>query len=200
MRKIGIMGGTFDPIHLGHLIAAETARTSCGLDEVWFIPSFLPPLKSHEPGEHSELRLQMVQEAISGNPHFRALDIELARGGLSYSIDTVLELRHLHPQDSFSYIIGADRVNDLPGWHRIEELAERVAFIGLNREGTEAEAGALPDSLQQRLTFVDMPPIGISSTAIREAIQAGVSFRYLVPEAVFHFITRRGLYGARSND
>ncbi|ANY70100.1 nicotinate (nicotinamide) nucleotide adenylyltransferase [Paenibacillus sp. BIHB 4019] len=200
MRKIGIMGGTFDPIHLGHLIAAETARTSCGLDEVWFIPSFLPPLKSHEPGEHSELRLQMVQEAIKGNPHFRAMDIELARGGLSYSIDTVLELRQLHPHDSFSYIIGTDRINDLSGWHRIEELAERVAFIGLNREGTESEAGELPDYLQQRLTYINMPPIGISSTAIREAIQAGGSFRYLVPEAVFHFITGRGLYGARSND
>ncbi|MGO4109962.1 nicotinate-nucleotide adenylyltransferase [Paenibacillus sp. YAF4_2] len=194
MRRIGIMGGTFDPIHIGHLIAAEAARDSLGLDEVWFIPTYHPPLKDNQPGVSSELRLQMVQEALGGNPSFKALDIELQRGGMSYSIETVLELKKRHPDDAFSYIIGSDRINDLPKWHRIQELTELITFIGLEREGTPVQLEQLPDDLRQRVTMSAMPPIGISSTDIRSRVQSGRSIEYLVPDTVHQFIKRRGLY------
>lgn len=194
MGRIGIMGGTFDPIHIGHLIAAETAYDQCGLDEVWFIPSFLPPLKNNEPGENSDLRFQMVLEAVHANPSFQANDMELRRGGMSYSIDTALELKRQYPSDTWCYIIGSDRINDLPQWHRIEELAAIVTFIGIEREGTPVDISSLPAFLQERLTLIAMPPIGISSTDIRSRVRSGHSIQYLVPESVHQFIKRRGLY------
>ncbi|MFX3635711.1 MAG: nicotinate-nucleotide adenylyltransferase [Candidatus Pristimantibacillus sp.] len=194
MSRIGIMGGTFDPIHIGHLIAAETARDQCGLDEVWFIPSFLPPLKENEPGVNSDLRFQMVLDAVHANPSFQANDMELRRGGMSYSIDTALELKHQHPDDTLCYIIGSDRINDLPQWHRIEELAAIVTFIGIEREGTPVDIRSLPVFLQERITLIAMPPIGISSTDIRGRVRSGHSIQYLVPDSVHQFIKRRGLY------
>ncbi|ACT02649.1 nicotinate-nucleotide adenylyltransferase [Paenibacillus sp. JDR-2] len=194
MNRIGIMGGTFDPVHTGHLIAAEAARDGCGLDEVWFIPTYQPPLKDNQPGASSKLRLQMVQEALGGNPAFKALDIELERGGMSYSIDTVLELKKRYPDKAFSYIIGSDRINDLPKWHRIEELAELITFIGLEREGTAVQLDELPEYLRRRVTMAAMPPIGISSTEIRSRVYAGRSIAYLVPDTVQQFIKGRGLY------
>ncbi|MUT66280.1 nicotinate-nucleotide adenylyltransferase [Paenibacillus sp. NEAU-GSW1] len=194
MSSIGIMGGTFDPIHIGHLIAAETALELCELDEVWFIPSFKPPLKDHAPGVDSDIRYRMVEEAIGQNPSFHAVDIELRRGGMSYSVDTAIELKRLHPQHSFSYIIGSDRINDLQQWHRIEELAELVSFIGLEREGTPAEPDRLPGFLQERLRIVPMPAIGVSSTDIRNRVKAGRSIRYLAPDAVELIIKERALY------
>ncbi|MFF2482786.1 nicotinate-nucleotide adenylyltransferase [Paenibacillus sp. NPDC058071] len=194
MAAIGIMGGTFDPIHIGHLIAAETALDRSGLEEVWFIPTYMPPLKDGKPGADGELRLQMVEEAIRPHAAFRAVDIELTRGGTSYSVDTATALTSLYPQHTFAYIIGSDRVNDLPSWHRIEELASLVTFIGLEREGTEARLGGLPGYLQEQLTLVAMPPIGVSSTDIRERVRTGRSIRYLVPDAVNELIRRRGLY------
>lgn len=194
MRKVGIMGGTFDPIHIGHLIAAETARDRCELDEVWFIPSFLPPLKDSEPGVNSDLRFQMVLEAVDGHASFRALDMELTRGGMSYSIDTAQELKRQYPEDSFFYIIGSDRINDLLQWHRIEELISLVSFIGLEREGIPVEISRLPAYIKDRLAIVTMPPIGISSTEIRNNVHMGRSIQYLVPDSVHQFIKRRGLY------
>ncbi|MCM3626569.1 nicotinate-nucleotide adenylyltransferase [Paenibacillus glycanilyticus] len=194
MSRIGIMGGTFDPVHIGHLIAAEAARDGCGLDEVWFIPTYQPPLKDNQPGASSELRFQMVKEALGGNPAFKALDVELRRGGMSYSIDTVLELKRHYPDAAFSYIIGSDRINDLPKWHRIEELAELITFIGLEREGTALQLGELPEYIRQRITMAAMPPIGISSTDIRSRAQSGRTIAYLVPDTVHQFIKRRGLY------
>ncbi|MBD2872721.1 nicotinate-nucleotide adenylyltransferase [Paenibacillus arenilitoris] len=194
MSKIGIMGGTFDPVHIGHLIAAETARDACGLDEVWFIPSSGPPLKAHEPGVAGRRRYEMVCEAIAGNPAFRALDIELERGGVSYSYDTALELKHRYPEHSFSYIIGSDRINDLPRWHEIGELAKLVAFIGLERPGEAIRAEALPEYLTARIRVIPMPAIGISSTAIRTRLGEGQSVQYLVPDAVLGYIRRFKLY------
>ncbi|MCU6709546.1 nicotinate-nucleotide adenylyltransferase [Paenibacillus sp. J5C_2022] len=200
MRHIGIMGGAFDPIHTGHLLAAEAARDGAGLDEVWFIPSAVSPLKANEPGMSGEQRYEMVCEAIKGNEAFRALDLELHRGGVSYSIDTVTELQSRYPDCSFAYIIGSDRIHDLHRWHRIGELAERIAFIGLERPSDALRTEALPNWLKERLTMVDMPAIGISSTAIRQRLAEGRSVRYAVPEPVYQYIRRHKLYEARRND
>ncbi|MDQ0059248.1 nicotinate-nucleotide adenylyltransferase [Paenibacillus harenae] len=200
MSKIGIMGGTFDPVHTGHLLAAEKAREQCGLQEVWFIPSYMPPLKANEPGVSSEHRYGMVEAAVATNDAFRVLDIELKRGGISYSYDTVSELIKRYPGRSFAYIIGSDRINDLCKWHRIEELAELVTFIGLERPAEPAQPGQLPSFLKQRLTIVEMPPIGISSTDIRNRLTAGHSVQYMVPDTVLEYIRRYGLYESRADD
>jgi len=196
MKRVGLMGGTFDPIHIGHLLAAETAREQCGLDEVWFIPSRTPPLKSGAPSASGEDRLEMVRLAIAGHPAFKALDLELRRPGISYSIDTVYELSARCPGCSFAYIIGGDRVNDLPRWHRIGELAEIVSFIGVARPGHPVDIGALPEMLRGRVRVIPMPQLDISSSGIRELRREGRSIRYLVPDGVHDFIVRKGLYGS----
>lgn len=200
MAKIGIMGGTFDPIHIGHLIAAETARDACGLDEVWFIPTSGPPLKESGPRVAAESRYDMVCAAIRDHDGFRVDDMELRRGGVSYSYDTVKELGRRHPEHSFAYIIGSDRVNDLHQWHAIEELASLVFFIGLERPSEKAEPTSLPPFLREKVTIVPMPAIGISSTAVRNRLADGRSVRYLVPEAVHQLIRRHGWYGTVGND
>lgn len=196
MFKVGIMGGTFDPIHCGHLLAAESAREACELDEVWFIPANCPPLKGGKPGADGAVRLEMVRLAIGGNPCFRAMDTELRRGGVSYSVDTAATLQQEYPDREFYYIVGSDRINDLPSWHRIEELAAIVRFIGLERPGAKPEPDGLPEYLRQRISFVEMPQIDISSTDIRRRRSEGRSIRYLVPDAVYHFMIRNGLYEA----
>ncbi len=196
MKKVGIMGGTFDPIHYGHLLAAETAREQGGLAEVWFIPSFVPPLKASDPGAASEQRYEMACLATEDHSAFRVLDIELKRGGVSYSYDTVSELAGLYPDVSFFYIIGSDRINDLSSWHRIEELAALIGFIGLERPGEPVLLDSLPAYLRRSITLAQMPGIGISSTLIREKLAAEQSIRYLVPDAVAGYIRRHGLYEA----
>jgi len=194
VSKIGIMGGTFDPIHIGHLIAAESAREQCGLHEVWFIPSYGPPLKANEPGVSGQRRYEMVCGAIESNMAFRALDIELLRGGVSYSYDTIIELQGRYPDHSFSYIIGSDRINDLPQWHQIEQLAARITFIGLERPGNSVNITALPIFLQERISLIHMPAIDISSTVIRSKVNARQSVQYLVPDSVNSYMRRYNLY------
>ena len=193
MKRTGLMGGTFDPIHIGHLLAAEAAREAASLDEVWFVPSPVPPHKP-QPGASGEHRRAMVERAIGGHPAFRIEDMELARGGVSYTFDTVAALQKEHPDRSFCWIVGTDMMNDLPNWHRIEELAERISFVCLGRQGEESEERNLPEYLRKRLIPASMPPIGISSTEIRRRVKAGRTIRYQVPEAVREYLERWRLY------
>ncbi|BFH61376.1 MULTISPECIES: nicotinate-nucleotide adenylyltransferase [Paenibacillus] len=192
--KVGIMGGTFDPIHIGHLLAAEAARDSFGLDEVWFMPSHIPPHKE-QAGASGEDRLGMVAEAISDHPCFRTLDIEIRRGGVSYTIDTVKEIRGSFEDIEFHFIIGADMVNYLPKWEGIEELVNLMSFIGVGRPGSTLNLAALPPYLHGKVLLADMPQVDISSTEIRERLATGHSIRYMVTDSVYDYIRRRGLYG-----
>ncbi|SDT33933.1 nicotinate-nucleotide adenylyltransferase [Paenibacillaceae bacterium GAS479] len=200
MRKIGLMGGTFDPIHIGHLVAAERSMEACGLEEVWFIPNAGPPLKDRAPGASPEERQLMVELAVKEHPAFRVLDLELKRGGVSYTYDTIEELQRLNSETEFHWIIGTDRILDLPRWHRIEELAARIRFIGVDRPdevGRPSDLGempALPERLQERVIRVPIPQLAISSTAIRTRIGAGLSVRYLVPDAVQRYLIEKELY------
>ncbi len=194
MIKVGLMGGTFDPIHYGHLLAAESAREACGLDEVWFIPAGHPPLKPNAPLASGEQRLEMVYRAIDFQPHFRALDLELGRDCTSYTFDTVTELQRLYPGREFSFIIGADRVNDLAQWHRIEELAQSVSFIAVERPGTPMRLEQVPEAVRSKLKRCEMPLLDISSTDIRQRRIEGRSIRFLTPDKVFQFIQRNHLY------
>jgi len=194
MRKVGIMGGTFDPIHIGHLIAALRAMECASLDEVWFIPTASPPLKPNNPLATEQQRLEMVKLAIQREPRFRVLDIELHRGGTSYSIDTVNYLREHYAEHDFYYIVGSDRIHDLPQWHRAEELLQMIGFIGLNRPSEPLELDRLPGRWQSKLTLASMPLIDFSSTDIRKRANEGLPLRYYVTDEVEQFIRRYQLY------
>ncbi|OMC79905.1 nicotinate (nicotinamide) nucleotide adenylyltransferase [Paenibacillus odorifer] len=192
--KVGIMGGTFDPLHIGHMMAAEAARDTYGLQEVWFMPSHIPPHK-HEAGVSGEDRLAMVQEAVKNHEAFCTLDWEVVRGGVSYTYETIRHLQEEYPHFDLYFIIGADMVQYLPKWNEIEELVQRLTFIGVGRPGTPLDLDALPDFIAKKVLLADMPLVDISSTMLRERAAAGKSIRYMVPEAVFDYVQRSGLYG-----
>lgn len=194
--RIGIMGGTFDPIHSGHLIAAESVRTSQQLDEVWFMPTFVPPHKSNAPEATPDDRMNMVRLAVEDNPFFHPFDYELRKGGVSYSIETMTDLYDQYPQHTFSYIIGGDMVQYLPNWVRIEELVHLVRFIGLHRPGYTVDLASLPDYIAHVVTMTEMPSFDISSTYIRDRCHKGLSIRYCVPNLVEAYIRERKLYEA----
>lgn len=191
-RRIGIMGGTFDPIHCGHLLAAEQAREQAELDEVWFLPAGVPPHKRHEQITAAHHRLRMVELAIANHPAFRVNRCELERSGPSYTFDTIRALTEEHPNEQFFFIIGGDMVNSLHQWHRFPELIQLVRFIGLHRPGSVWD----PQQLAAFVTYVEMPLWDVSSSLIREKVKAGRSIRYFVPQAVERYIKENGLYGA----
>lgn len=193
-KRIGIMGGTFDPIHTGHLVAAESAKHGAVLDEVWFMPVYVPPHKSHAPEASPEERMEMVRLAVEPVNYFRSCDYEMQKGGVSYSYDTVCELKRMYPDSKFSYIIGADMVEYLPKWHKINELARMITFIGLRRPGFSDDLSILPADLRQAVTIVPMPLLDISSTQIRQRIKRKDSVRFLVPESVYQHMKGMGLY------
>lgn len=192
--KVGILGGTFDPLHIGHMMAAEAARDTYGLQEVWFMPSHIPPHK-HKAGVSGADRLAMVQETVENHDAFRTLDWEVTRGGVSYTIDTIRGLQEKYPHIDFYFIIGADMVQYLPKWQGIEELVQRLTFIGVGRPGTPLDLKALPTHIAEKVLLADMPLVDISSTMLRERAAEGKSIRYMVPEAVFDYVQRSGLYG-----
>ncbi|TFE31626.1 nicotinate-nucleotide adenylyltransferase [Cohnella luojiensis] len=193
MLRIGLLGGTFDPVHNGHLLAAQAAHEAAKLDEVWFIPTLMPPHKS-QPGADGDKRRQMLEAAIAGNPVFRVEDIELRREGTSYTIDTVTALQDQHPEVQFYWIVGSDMVSDLPNWRKIDELADRLSFIGLERPDQAGDDSLLPSFIRRRLHRAAMPPMGISSSEIRRRCKEGRSIRYMVPDPVLEFIQRNELY------
>jgi nicotinate-nucleotide adenylyltransferase len=192
--KVGIMGGTFDPIHIGHLIAAERAREEAGLDEVWFLPANVPPHKPQSPVASAKQRWDMVVHAIEGHSGFRSIDLELTRKGPSYTIDTIKTLNSLYSKFEFSYIIGADMVMYLPKWYRIEEIVQHISFIGLQRPGYSIRLAELAEPIRKQIKLIPMPSIDISSTAIRERMKNNQSIRYLVPEQVGNYIEENRLY------
>jgi nicotinate-nucleotide adenylyltransferase len=194
--KIGLMGGTFDPIHIGHLLAAQSVSEELGLDEVWFVPTNVPPHKAASGAAAPQERLAMVRLAIEGYDRFKAEPIELERGGVSYSIETVVLLRSRYPDHDFYYIIGADMVRYLPKWVRIEELAKQVTFVGLQRPGFDAELDSLPPQLRAKVRLASMPQMELSSTRIRERRASGLPVRYMVPDRVNDYIEVNRLYEA----
>lgn len=187
MKNIGILGGTFDPIHIGHLLMAEEVYKQLQFDEIWFIPSYTPPHKADATiaGEH---RLKMVELAIQDNDHFRVLDIELTRKEKSYTIHTIQELKQLYPSNQFYFIIGADMVEFLPNWYKIDELVKMVQFVGVKRPGYERKT-IYP------IIEADVPQIDISSTVLRNRLNNGELPRYWLPEKVRDYIRENRLYG-----
>jgi nicotinate-nucleotide adenylyltransferase len=194
--KVGIMGGTFDPVHIGHLIAAQHACEQAELDEVWFMPTNIPPHKEVGSKTSPQQRWDMVCLAVEGHPRFRPFDMELKKGGVSYSIDTVIELQMKYPGIHFYYIIGADMVQYLPKWYRVDDLVKLITFIGLQRSGYTLDMSELPEAIRQALIIAEMPLIELSSTMIRQRQAEGKSVRYLVPDRVSEYIEVNGIYGS----
>ncbi|MEK3890655.1 nicotinate-nucleotide adenylyltransferase [Bacillus sp. FSL K6-3431] len=194
-RKIGILGGTFDPPHLGHLIIANEVLHHLALDEIHFMPNQEPPHKERVSGTTAEDRLRMLELSIAGNSQFAVESIELERKGRSYTIDTIKILQELHPDFDYYFIIGADMVEYLPNWHEIDELVQLIQFVGVNRPNYQMES-------RYPVTHVDVPQIDISSTAMREKIKQDISTKYLIPDSVIGYIKERGLYeyGASNKD
>jgi nicotinate-nucleotide adenylyltransferase len=187
-KKIGLFGGTFDPIHLGHLIMAEEVYEKLNLDEVWFIPSYVPPHKK-EATTDAVHRLNMVSLAIEGNSHFKLSDIELKRTGKSYTFDTITQLIQLNPTYEYFFIIGADMVEYLPKWNRIDELIKIVQFVGVKRNGYRLHT-------TYPIIEVNAPLIDISSTLLRERLISGETTKYLLTKEVNQYIREKGLYGS----
>ncbi|TDF96782.1 nicotinate-nucleotide adenylyltransferase [Paenibacillus piri] len=193
--KVGIMGGTFDPIHIGHMIAAQCAYEQAGLSEVWFMPTNVPPHKQQATMASSGQRWEMVCRAVEGQPHFRPFDFELKKGGISYTFDTISLLLKEYPGIHFYYIIGADMVQFLPKWYKIGELAKLISFIGLQRPGYTPGMEQLPESLRDAVELATMPLIELSSTSIRQRKSEGRTIRHLVPDRVHEYIEESGCYG-----
>lgn len=185
MKKIGIYGGTFDPIHHGHLILSRQACEVFEFDQLIFIPAALSPFKEHAPIASGELRMSMLRAAIAGQEDFFADDCELKRPPPSYSIDTVLQIREREPEADLFWLIGADNVSRLPKWRQFEEMKMLVQFVILDRGRAKKTPQVYP---------VVQRNIDISATEIRKRVASGRSIRYLVPKAVEEIIRREKLY------
>lgn len=192
MKKVGILGGTFNPPHIGHLIMANEALHAAGLDEVRFMPNYIAPHKEVH-GANAEQRLQMTRLAICGSDKFRVEDFEISQGGVSYTVDTMSKMIQREPETMFYFIIGGDSIEGLPTWHRIDELAKMVRFIGIRRPGY------VHDTLYPVL-LIDSPELHLSSTMLRDRVAAGGTISYLVPEKVEAFIRKERLYGSKFDD
>ncbi|MGJ7035040.1 nicotinate-nucleotide adenylyltransferase [Anoxybacillus eryuanensis] len=186
MKKVGILGGTFDPPHYGHLLIADDVRTELQLDEIWFMPNYIPPHKDKKVTDHVH-RVNMLHAAVANQPHFRIETIELERKERSYTYDTIVLLKKKHPHTIFYFIIGGDMVEYLPHWYRIDELVQLVQFVGVKRPGYSLRTS-------YPIIEVDVPVFAVSSSLIRERIQSGKSVTYLLPEAVQLYIKENRLY------
>ena len=190
-QRIGILGGTFNPIHTGHLLIAQDALEAARLDHVLFIPSATPPHKALEGNVSRTHRLRMVKIAIRGNERFAVDDLEIRRGGKSFSVDTLAELRRRYPRATFHFIIGADSLSELHLWKDARRLVKLCRFIAITRPGHSARPARLPGL---RYQLLDTHPCGVASRDIRARAARGQSIRYLVPDAVLRYIERQELY------
>jgi nicotinate-nucleotide adenylyltransferase len=199
--RIGVFGGTFDPIHLGHLILAEQCREQGRLDEVWFVPSARPPHKQRYSVTPFRHRAEMLQLATAGHPAFRIKELENERPGLSYTVDTLTELQKEHPSADWFLLIGSDTLAELHEWHDPAGIVRRAGLLVMVR-GNEPILSAeelrtllkLSATDKVMLEVIDAPRIEISSRDLRRRAAQGRSLRYLVPRAVECYIAEKELY------
>ena len=189
--KLGILGGTFDPIHIGHLRIAEEVRTALALDRVIFVPASDPP---HRPGPAAVAldRLEMVRLATAENPAFEVSDLELKREGPSYTVDTLQAFAERHPGNELWFIIGADAVAEIEGWRQPDQVLRLARFAIVNRPGSRSFQ--LSPEREARVTRVAVSALDVSASDIRARRVANTSVRYLVPDAVLDYIEKHRLY------
>ena len=195
--NVGILGGTFDPIHIGHLVVAEEARVKLHSDEVLFVPAGQPWLKLDRNITPAVQRMEMVRLAIADNPHFRLCTLEVERPGPSYTVDTLTKLQEqLGSEANLFFLLGRDTLAELPLWKEPKKVAQLCRLVVAPRLGSkdlkrlQAEIPGLLDKIIQ----LDMPIIGISSSDIRQRLARGLSIRYLVPVEVEEYIAKHGIY------
>jgi nicotinate-nucleotide adenylyltransferase len=193
--RLGVFGGTFDPIHIGHLILAESCREACALDRVLFVVAGAPP---HKPGDRTPVsdRLDMVRLAIAGHEVFKVSEIETKRPGPHYSYETLEALSKDHPNDDLFFLIGADSLVDLPQWRNPKRIAEIATLVVANRPGVAIPETPAFVSASRPVQNVIMPDIGISSKDLRRRLAEGRSIRYQVPRGVESYIREQELYRA----
>lgn len=200
INRVGIFGGTFDPIHIGHLIIAEVARHECELDRLIFIPTGIPPHKIHGKVAPAYDRYEMTKIAIADNSHFEINAMEIVRKGTTYTIDTLRELRDIYKGDSnFFFIIGGDTLLEVRGWKESHQVLKSCHLVVYNRpccnnKKVEQEAQFLREAMGACIHFVEGPLLDISSTDIRRRVRAGKSIRYLVPQKVEEYIYDKLIY------
>jgi nicotinate-nucleotide adenylyltransferase len=199
--RLGIFGGTFDPVHYGHLLLAECCREQCHLDAVWFLPAAVPPHKREAELSTAEHRVEMLELAVAGHPAFAVCRYEIDRGGVNYTFETLEHFRAEDPSRELFFLLGADTFADLPNWRQPEKILESALPVVVRRPGAgEIDFAVLtPFASAERIgqirgSQVEMPEIGISGTEIRRRAAVGTSIRYRTPKAVEKYIETKRLY------
>jgi nicotinate-nucleotide adenylyltransferase len=199
--RLGIFGGSFDPVHYGHLLLAECCREACALDEVWLLPAATPPHKQHRAQALAKARLEMLELALAGNEHLRASALEIERGGVSYTVNTLAAIAAERPEARLFLLLGADSLADLATWREPERICQLALPVVVRRAGSsEPDLDVLapfvsPERLAEICALqVEMPLIGLSSTDLRSRAAAGQSLRFRTPRAVEKYIETQGLY------
>lgn len=203
--KIGLMGGTFNPIHHGHLILSEYVRDSLKLDKIIFIPTGIPAHKGYSNIISGDIRLEMTKMATESNEFFQVSDIETKRSGISYTIDTLKEIRRILPNDQIYFIIGADSLFELPSWKDYEDIIRDTNLIVVNRPGgkndlIDEKIREYKISIGGNIIKVESPLINISSSDIRNRVKDRKSIKYLLPEKIENFIFENKLYKEGNNN
>jgi nicotinate-nucleotide adenylyltransferase len=199
MSRLGIYGGTFDPIHYGHLLLADRCREELQLDEVWFIPAGVSPHKVGKPLTPGKARVQMVEFAVSGFPEFRVSKIELERTGPSYTVQTLEQLRAADPARELFLMMGADSAAELSTWREPQRILELAQVVAVNRAGEKPDLSniePLCQAMGRPIRVVEMPAVDFSSSEIRTRVAAGRSIRFLTPRPVEMYIRANNLYRA----
>lgn len=198
-ERLGIMGGTFDPIHHGHLFAAECARQAFGLARVYFVTAARPPHKRETALTPAQHRHAMVILATASNPSFLPSDVELTRPGPSYTVDTIVQFSMRFPQADLYFITGADALVDLPRWHDVEAILMASRIVAVARPGHPPDRlnhvrFSLAPMVRSRIEYLQVPALNVSSSEVRARVRAGLPVRYLVPEPVEQYICKERLY------
>ncbi|NNG20414.1 nicotinate-nucleotide adenylyltransferase [Naumannella sp. ID2617S] len=195
--RLGVMGGTFDPIHHGHLVAASEVGSRFGLDEVVFVPTGVPWQKKDRRVSAAEDRYLMTVIATASNPHFTVSRVDIERDGDTYTVDTLKDLRAERGDDvDLFFITGADALGQILTWRGADELFDLAHFVGVSRPGVELNSPTVDHLPPDRVTLMEVPAMAISSTACRARVGQGEPIWYLVPDGIVQYITKRGLYAA----
>jgi nicotinate-nucleotide adenylyltransferase len=197
MARIGILGGTFNPPHIAHLVCAQEARHQLGLDRVLLMPVSVPPHKEAEDDPGAEVRLELCRAAVAGEDGIEVSALEIERGGASYTVDTLRDIHAREPEDDLTFIVGADMAFGLPAWREPEAVLELATLAVAGRSGVERKdivERLAPIGRSERVVFFDMPRLDVSSSGIRRRVAEGAPVRHLVPDAVAARIADRGLY------
>lgn len=205
MRKIGIMGGTFNPIHIGHLLLAESALAEYALDEVWFMPTGCSYMKREDNILSGEIRYHMVELATQGNRQFKVSDMEIKRDGYTYTYETLRDLKQIYPEHDFYFIFGADCLYTIEKWKSPQEIFDHCTIVAALRgdsslEDMKAKKRDLENLFHAKILLLPFMQVEISSTLIRDRITNGKSVRYMLPEKVLSFIEEKQLYSNHKRD